>query len=165
MFLGPHCFTAQITNMSSVVPSSSAPRSFTLPQCGTCPFIILRMQTSFDSGLVWGSEIWDFLALGYLSSGPNPKIKGRPRKARISCSSFSGPSILGPSQGLKNAYWGAQLGFDNPIYCIDQYLGIKNRMIILKCFACSFLGKLRLEKGKKLVKQLLTDKPETRKLI
>ena len=80
LFLGPRCFTAQITNMSSVVPSSSAPRSFTLPQCGTCPSIILRMQTSFLFRI--GLGIWnlEFFALGYLSSGPNPKIKGPPKK-------------------------------------------------------------------------------------
>ena len=57
LLLGPRCFTAQITNMSSVVPSSSAPRSFTLPQCGTCPSIILRMQTSFLFRI--GLEIWN----------------------------------------------------------------------------------------------------------
>ena len=57
LLLGPRCFTAQITNMSSVVPSSSAPRSFTLPQCGTCPSIILRVQTSFLFRI--GLGIWN----------------------------------------------------------------------------------------------------------
>ena len=57
LFLGPRCFSAQITNMSSVVPSSSAPRSFTLPQCGTCPSIISRMQTSFLFRI--GLGIWN----------------------------------------------------------------------------------------------------------
>ena len=40
----------------------------------------------------------------------------------------------------------------------------KNRLSILKCLACSFLGKLQLEKSNKL-KQLLTDKFGTRTLM
>ena len=72
-----------------------------------------------------GSEIWNFLTLGYPPNGQDPKIKCSPNEARIACSPFSGPLILGPSQGRTTSMRGgpAQLRFEDPVsHYIDQYL-------------------------------------------
>ena len=46
--------------------------------------------------------------------------------------------------------WGGQLGFDNPIYYMDQYLGFKKQNINFEMPCIFFSGKVAVRQGQEI---------------